>query len=51
MQKIALDPDKLRVETFVTGDAAENIQPALFTTGLNCPETNFISCARPTCRC
>jgi hypothetical protein len=55
MKKIALKPEELRVESFEAGIAEDRkgtVEGRAFTVGLNCPETNYISCARPTsCRC
>ena len=54
MKKTALKPEELRVESFAAGAADDRrgtVEARAFTVGLNCPETNYISCARPTCRC
>jgi hypothetical protein len=55
MKKVVLDPGELRVESFEAGiadDRKGTVEARAFTVGLNCPETNYISCARPTsCRC
>jgi hypothetical protein len=44
-----LRAEDLRVESFPTaeaGVAAGTMDARLFSTGLNCPETNYISCPR-----
>lgn len=54
MKKVVLNPEELRVESFEAGAADDRkgtVEARAFTVGLNCPETNYISCARPTCRC
>jgi hypothetical protein len=49
MKKIMLHADELRVESFPTataGAATGTVDAHVFSTGLNCPETNYISCPR-----
>src|SRR3982750_296272 len=54
MKKVELKPDELRVESFEPGGADDHegtVEARAFTVGLNCPETNSLSCARAPCRC
>jgi hypothetical protein len=48
MKKILLQPEQLRVEGFATlaaaGSGKGTVAGNEFTVGLNCPETNYISC-------